>query len=70
MDQLKESYAKYGDKFETVSISDISTDKFPEAFKGVDAVIHTAAPLPDRAEPQVILNVRAFIRLSFLPSRD
>lgn len=40
-----------------VIISDIAVDVFPEALKGVDAVIHTAAPIPDKAEPEVILKV-------------
>jgi nucleoside-diphosphate-sugar epimerase len=32
-----------------LSQSDIASDQFPDALKGVDAVIHSAAPLPERA---------------------
>jgi len=38
-----------------VNISDIATGEFPEALKGVDAIIHTASPLPSRASGDVIL---------------
>ena len=60
VDLLKESYAKHGDKFDAVNIADIATGDFPEALEGVDAVIHTASPLPDRAPPDVILKVISF----------
>ncbi|KAJ7436025.1 hypothetical protein FB451DRAFT_1308057 [Mycena latifolia] len=54
-DHLKSSYASYGDRFEVVKITDISHDQFPEALVGVDAVIHTASPLPGRVEPAELL---------------
>ncbi|KAJ6489716.1 hypothetical protein DFH09DRAFT_1053861 [Mycena vulgaris] len=54
-DHLKSSYASYGDRFETVKITDIAHDQFPEALVGVDAVIHLASPLPGRAEPAALL---------------
>jgi hypothetical protein len=60
VDLLKASYAKHKDKFDAVNISDIATGDFPEALKGVDAVIHTASPLPDRAPADVILKVISF----------
>ncbi|KIK69244.1 hypothetical protein GYMLUDRAFT_53698 [Collybiopsis luxurians FD-317 M1] len=48
--QFKNSYAHYKDQVEVVVISDISEDKFPDALKGVKAVIHTAAPLTNRVK--------------------
>jgi nucleoside-diphosphate-sugar epimerase len=50
-DILRTIYANLGygsDKFEAISISDIMNEQFPEAFKGVSAVIHSASPLPGR----------------------
>lgn len=55
---MKERYARFGDAFETVEIVDIAEDKFPDALKGVNAIIHTAAPLAGTAPPEVILKVR------------
>ena len=43
---------------EIVEISDIVHGQFQEALVGVDAVIHTASPLPGRASSQEMLNVR------------
>ena len=40
-----------------VEISDIVHGQFQDALVGVDAVIHTASPLPGRANPQEMLNV-------------
>ncbi|KAJ7440351.1 hypothetical protein B0H11DRAFT_2353660, partial [Mycena galericulata] len=54
-DYLKSTYASYGDRFEIIKISDIAHDQFPEALAGVDAVIHSASPLPGRAEPAALL---------------
>ncbi|KAJ7687846.1 hypothetical protein B0H17DRAFT_1136017 [Mycena rosella] len=56
-DHLNSSYASYGNlkRFETVKITDISQDQFPKALVDVDAIIHTASPLPGRAEPAVLL---------------
>ncbi|KAJ7692691.1 hypothetical protein B0H17DRAFT_1159593 [Mycena rosella] len=54
-DSLKSIYANYGDRFETVKITDIAHDKFPEALVGVDAVIHLASPLPGQLEPTALL---------------
>ncbi|KAG6811439.1 hypothetical protein H0H92_007354 [Tricholoma furcatifolium] len=45
---LMESHKKFGDRFHAVAISDIAVDQFPDALKDVDAVIHTAASLPER----------------------
>jgi hypothetical protein len=42
--QLKERLAKFGDRAEVVDIPDIANGLFP--LDGVDAVIHTACPLP------------------------
>lgn len=55
--ELKTVYAEFGEQFEVVSISDIASDQFPDALQGVNAVIHSAAPLPDRAPPELIIKV-------------
>ncbi|KAJ7309306.1 hypothetical protein DFH08DRAFT_927331 [Mycena albidolilacea] len=54
-DQLKSSYASYGDRFESISISDVSCAQFSEALVGVDAIIHVASPLPGRLDPASLL---------------
>jgi hypothetical protein len=54
---LKERYAQYGNQFEAVAVSNIAIDQFPEALKGVDAIIHTASPLAGKEEPEVLLHV-------------
>ena len=45
---------------EIVEISDIVHGQFQDALVGVDAVIHTASPLPGRAKPQEMLDVCGF----------
>ncbi|OBZ68542.1 hypothetical protein A0H81_11537 [Grifola frondosa] len=42
---VKEACKIYGDRFEAVAIDDLIAGDFTEALKGVDAVIHVAAPL-------------------------
>jgi len=43
---LKRKFAKYGDKLEIVAVEDITAPgAFDESVKGVDAVLHTAAPV-------------------------
>ena len=41
-----------------VEISDIVYGQFQDALVGVDAVIHVASPLPGRASPQEMMDVR------------
>ncbi|KAJ4471367.1 hypothetical protein C8J55DRAFT_521493 [Lentinula edodes] len=43
--QFKQLYQSHQSQLDVVIIDDISTAQFPEALKGVNAVIHTAAPL-------------------------
>ena len=45
---------------EIVEISDIVHGQFQDALVGVDAVIHTASPLPGRASREEMLNVCCF----------
>jgi hypothetical protein len=54
---VKKRYARFADKFEAVPISDIVNDSFGDAFKGVGALIHTAASLPERASPEDLIKV-------------
>lgn len=56
--ELARKYVRFGNKFEVVTISDITTDQFPEALRNIDAVIHTASPLPGRQAPEAIFSVR------------
>ncbi|KAF5372658.1 hypothetical protein D9615_009866 [Tricholomella constricta] len=61
IEELKKSYAKFGDRFQVVDVLDLATDQFPEALEGVDGLIHTAAPLADRAEPEEIFKATVAI---------
>ena len=45
---------------EVVDIADIVHGQFEDVLVGVDAVIHTASPLPGRVDPQDMLNVGSF----------
>ncbi|KAJ3847247.1 hypothetical protein EV368DRAFT_87941 [Lentinula lateritia] len=45
---FKQGYERFKDQLEVVAIADIATDQFPDALKGVKAVIHTAAPISGR----------------------
>jgi hypothetical protein len=44
---------------EVVEISDIVHGQFQDALVDVDAVIHVASPLPGRADPQEMMDVRS-----------
>ncbi|KZT50819.1 NAD(P)-binding protein [Calocera cornea HHB12733] len=45
---MKSKFASFGAKFEYSIVEDISKEgAFDEALKGVDAVLHTATPIPD-----------------------
>ena len=57
IEEVKKRYARFADKFEAVPISDIINDSFGDAFKGVSALIHTAASLPERASPETLIKV-------------
>ncbi|KAJ7069496.1 hypothetical protein C8F01DRAFT_1363671 [Mycena amicta] len=48
---LKQVFEKYL-QFEAVEISDVATADYTDVFKGVGAIIHTAAPLPGRADSE------------------
>lgn len=54
---LRELYSAHP-AIEIIEVPDIVRSKFDKAFVGVDAVVHTAAPLPARVDPETILNVR------------
>ena len=62
---LKVLYAN-NSSIEVVDITDIIHDQFQDALVDVDAVIHTASPLPGRAEPQEMLDVRSAFEPSHL----
>ncbi|KAF7314629.1 Epimerase domain-containing protein [Mycena kentingensis (nom. inval.)] len=54
LNQLREAFAAYP-AFEAVEITDVATADFSAALVGVGAVIHTAAPLPGRADADTAL---------------
>ncbi|KAJ7575095.1 hypothetical protein C8J56DRAFT_901555 [Mycena floridula] len=58
VDQIRAVYAKYGQNVEVVGVADIVADQFPEALKGVYAVIHTASPIFEKASTEEMLNAR------------
>lgn len=58
---MEKAYAKFGDQFEAIAIADIVSDSFSAAFKDVDAVIHTASPIPHKAPAEDILKVNYLI---------
>ncbi|TFK44233.1 NAD-P-binding protein [Crucibulum laeve] len=53
---LKSIYADIASQLQVVEISDIAHDQFPEALKGVDAVIHVASPLAGRQNVDAMFN--------------
>ncbi|KAJ8489631.1 hypothetical protein ONZ51_g2814 [Trametes cubensis] len=55
LDLARESNAMYGKDVEIVAADDLAFGDFTEALKGVDAVIHAAAPLFGRASPEEAL---------------
>jgi len=57
VEQLRSGYITYGKNFEVVAIPDIASDQFPEALKGVHAVIHAASPIPQRSNHEEMLKV-------------
>ena len=65
---LRELYSAYP-TLEIVDVPDITHSQFPEALVGVDAVIHTATPLPARVDPETMLNVSAEYTRSFSSRR-
>ncbi|KAF7298742.1 Epimerase domain-containing protein [Mycena indigotica] len=48
---IREAFAKYP-QFEAVEIPDLATADYTDALAGVGAIIHTAAPIPGRADSE------------------
>lgn len=44
VEQVKKSFVSYGNKLEVISVQDLASDDLSEHLKGVDKVIHSAAP--------------------------
>ena len=61
VDDVKEAFASYGDKFQVIAVNDIAADDLSEHFKDVSAVIHTAAPMASAltGDDDAMLKVRA-----------
>ncbi|KAJ4490823.1 hypothetical protein J3R30DRAFT_139996 [Lentinula aciculospora] len=63
---FKQGYERFKDQLEVVAIADIATDQFPDALRGVKAVIHTAAPIAGRvndAESQLKGSVEGLLNV-------
>ncbi|KAK0474180.1 hypothetical protein IW261DRAFT_568200 [Armillaria novae-zelandiae] len=60
------------DKFEVVEISDISSGDYSQHLKGVKAIIHAAAPLSGRTDPETAFRVGylAPVRAGIQTDRD
>lgn len=56
---LERVFARYPD-FEAVDVPDVASSELTEKLKGVEAIIHTAAPLPGRADVETLLKVSPF----------
>ncbi|KAF7975888.1 hypothetical protein HWV62_8299 [Athelia sp. TMB] len=56
--QVKEAYASYGEQFEAVDVNDVAIDDVSAHLVGVDAVIHSAAPLANRSDKEEIFTAR------------
>lgn len=52
------AFAKYRN-FKAVDVPDIASSDLAEILNGVEAIIHTAAPLPGRVDAETALKVRA-----------
>lgn len=55
VNEIRSVYAKHGQNFEAVAVSDVALDQLPEALDGVHAVIHTASPIAEKAETEEML---------------
>ncbi|THH30457.1 hypothetical protein EUX98_g3736 [Antrodiella citrinella] len=54
----REAYAVYGEAVEIIAMNDLANGDYPDAFKGVDAVIHVAATMIGReAEAEAAIRV-------------
>ncbi|TFY80096.1 hypothetical protein EWM64_g3914 [Hericium alpestre] len=68
--RMKDACASFGNKFSVAIIDDLATANFTEAFKGADALIHTASPLPGAASAEVIIKVSHFLSGFYLRAVD
>nr|GAT49322.1 predicted protein [Mycena chlorophos] len=48
--QIQTAFAPYGAQFEAIEIADVASSDYTQALKGVGAIMHTAAPVPGRAD--------------------
>ncbi|KAH8830835.1 hypothetical protein DL96DRAFT_977995 [Flagelloscypha sp. PMI_526] len=53
---LRKTYEISSPRFEVLEIKDVTYDTFPDAFVGVDALIHIAGLLPGKGTPGELLN--------------
>lgn len=60
MQALRELYSTHA-SVEIIEVADVAEDDFTDALKGVDAIIHTASPLPGRADMETTLKVRILL---------
>ncbi|KAF7969871.1 hypothetical protein HWV62_25653 [Athelia sp. TMB] len=61
--QVKEAYASYGEQFEAVDVNDVAIDDVSAHLVGVDAVIHSAAPLANRPDKEEIFTAQGTVNI-------
>ncbi|KAI0050522.1 NAD-P-binding protein [Auriscalpium vulgare] len=53
--KLRTAYASFGTKFEVAVVEDLGASDLKDAFRGIDALIHVASPLPGSQAVDVVL---------------
>ncbi|KAK0192981.1 hypothetical protein F5146DRAFT_526612 [Armillaria mellea] len=58
VDVLKKALSvKYSKNFEVVEVADVASGDLSQYLKGVDGIIHAAAPLPGRVDPETAFKI-------------
>jgi hypothetical protein len=58
-------FVSYGDKFEAVSVNDVAVDDISQHLRGIDAVIHAAAPMPREADRKALMDASVSPEIDF-----
>ncbi|EIN05747.1 NAD(P)-binding protein [Punctularia strigosozonata HHB-11173 SS5] len=70
VESIRENFAFYGDDLEVIGFDDLVAGDWTEALKGVDGILHAAAPLPGSQEPQSALDAAVEGALNILHAAD